>query len=62
MLPMGLSRTPQASVILCSDFNLETLEQTWGEETLKLTEIFVDLEAQALESLVLDLAFLLSTI
>lgn len=44
--PIGFSRTFQASAIICSDVNFETLEWTWGEETLKLTEIyFVDLEA-----------------
>lgn len=60
---MGLSRTLQDSVIFCSDFNFETLEGTRGEKTLKLAEIyFVDLEAWALRSKVLDLASPLSTI
>lgn len=44
--PIGFSGTLQTSVIVCADVNFETLEWTWGEETLKLTEIYmVDLEA-----------------
>lgn len=60
---MGFSQTPQASIIVCSDFDFKTLEQTYEEEMLKLAEIyFVDLEAWALGSKVLDLASLLSTV